>query len=59
MLFYVRKNSDYFANNQFLLAKNVNLEKDFCKECDFCLFLGDFSHFVKSFRQGVEAEMAS
>ena len=49
----MRKNSDYFANNQLLLAENVGFEKYFCEKCDFCPFLGDFRHFWILFRQGV------
>ena len=48
----MRKNSDYFANNQLLLAENVGFEKYFCEKCDFCPFLGDLGHFASLFRQG-------
>ena len=50
----MRKNSDYFANNQLLLAENVGFEKYFCKKCDFCPFLGDFSEFCLFVRPPVE-----
>jgi len=40
-----RKYSDYFANNQLLLAKSSILENVFCNKCDYCPFLGDFSYF--------------
>ncbi len=49
----MRKNSDYSANNQLLTAKNDFWGELFCKTCDFCPFLGDFSDFCQSLRQGV------
>ena len=48
-----RKNSDYFANNQLLIAKSALLEKYFCRKCDFCPILGDLGHFAILFRGGV------
>lgn len=41
----MRKNSDYFANNQLLLAENAGFEKYFYEKCNFCPFLDDFRHF--------------
>ena len=36
--------------------KNAGYEKYFFGKCDFCPFLGDFSHFAKTLRRGVEAK---
>ena len=49
----MRKNSDYSLNNQLLQSKFSVLENVFRKKCDFCPFLGDFSHFAKAFRHPV------
>ena len=39
-----------------MLLKNALFGNLFREKCDFCPFLGDFSHFAKSFRQGVGVE---
>ena len=48
----MRKNSDYFANNQLLPLKIGLSGKFFFGKCDFCPFLGDLGHFATLFRQG-------